>query len=118
MTNVHLLPQCWERFSFDFRGWFFLLEDAFSLNWGFSALVSTGIKQVKELCMQLRTETMMLAKQKKSSEVPPTVKDNMEEISAKKQVKVEAEAPISVDDPGPSLMGCSPSGWNFILVRD
>ena len=61
---------------------------------------------------------MMLAKQKKSSEVPPTGKETIEDTNAKKQVKVEAEVPISVDDPGPSLMGCSPPGWNFILVRN
>lgn len=65
--------------------------------------------------MQLRTETMLLVKQKKLSEVPATGKETMEE---KRQVKIEVEAPISVDDPGPSLMGCSPSGWNFILVRN
>lgn len=81
-------------------------------------IVRQGTKQLKELCKQLRAETMLLAKQKKASDPPLAVKENWEESSIKKQMEVEVEGPISVDDLGPPLVGCSPHGWNFILVRN
>eukprot|EP00250_Pteridium_aquilinum_P006070 c16055_g1_i1 orf=202-633(+) len=81
-------------------------------------LVRKGTKQVREICKQLRQETVMLAKQKKVGDPSLTVKEGWEESNIKKQVKVEMDAPIFVDDPGPSLVGCAPVGWNFILVRN
>lgn len=77
-------------------------------------MVRKGTKQVREICKQLRQETMMLVKQKKASDPSSGVTESLEESSMKKQLM---DAPIFADDPGPSLVGCAPAGWNFILVR-
>ncbi|KAI5071731.1 hypothetical protein GOP47_0013982 [Adiantum capillus-veneris] len=81
-----------------------------------SPLVRKVTKQVREICKELRQETMMLAKQKKASDTSAAAKEGYEESTIKKQQVIDA--PIYVDDPGPSLVGCAPVGWNFILIRN
>lgn len=80
--------------------------------------VRKGTKQVREICKQLRQETMLLAKQKKVGDPSSAATESLEESSMKKQVRAEIESLIFADDPGPSLVGCAPVGWNFILVRN
>ncbi|KAH7439319.1 hypothetical protein KP509_04G055800 [Ceratopteris richardii] len=82
-----------------------------------SPLVRKGINQVRNICKELRQETMVLAKQKRPADASIVGKEDHEEPGVKKQAKLVNDAPIFVDDPGPSLVGCAPAGWNFILVR-
>lgn len=69
--------------------------------------IRRGMKNMIELCKQLRTETVNLGKNKRSLDGIPAAGENMDDHSNKRQKDDTSHETY--------LVGGSPVGWNFVM---
>lgn len=69
--------------------------------------IRRGMKNMMELCKQLRTETVNLGKNKRSLDGIPAAGENMDDHSNKRQRDDTSNETY--------LVGGSPVGWNFVM---
>ncbi|KAH9324844.1 hypothetical protein KI387_005022, partial [Taxus chinensis] len=69
--------------------------------------VCKGMRQMMELCKQLRTETCLLGKNKRSDGIP-AAGENVDNHSNKRQKEETYQEAY--------IVGGSPIGWNFIWL--